>query len=204
MTIKTIDNKEKLKEVFDFLSRTFYEEAIIYNEHYNIMLERYAEMKEQFEKDNTLLLYIEEEKKIIGALTTKGMDLIGQNITLGVMAVARDKRGKGYAQMLIEEFERRCLNKGIKHINLGARFKACPLYLRLNYKPKLMVQVFDFATTKDIDKANTLGLEKEFEIQNDAYGFAFFKVDNVDEQYILHFKENVPNSESLFVFNKEL
>lgn len=51
MEIKVVETKEKLKEVFVFLSRLFFEDAKEYNEHYYTMCERFTEMSHQFEKD---------------------------------------------------------------------------------------------------------------------------------------------------------
>lgn len=51
MEIKAVETKEKLKEVFVFLSRLFFEDAKEYNEHYYTMSERFTEMSHQFEKD---------------------------------------------------------------------------------------------------------------------------------------------------------
>ena len=132
------------------------------------------------------------------------MDESKQKITLGVMAVAKKCRRKGYATALVKEFEKRCIEKGIRYIDLGARFRAYPLYISLNYKPLLMVQVFDFAIIEDIKKVNVFNLEKDFEWQGDTYGFIFFKVDEVKEEYIKHFEKNVANSQAQYIFKKDL
>ncbi len=204
MEIKTIESEAKLKEVFNFMSKLFYDEAKEYNEHYFTMSERFSEMSEQFKKDNALLLYMEENGEVIAALTSKNMNLEKQKITLGVMAVSKDHRRKGYGKALVLELEKRCLEKGIKHIDLGARYRACPLYISLGYKPLLMVQIFDFATIYDVKNANTLNLKPGFEWQGDAYGFVFFEVDEVKEEYIKHFENNVNNSQVQYIFEKDL
>lgn len=202
--IKSVETEEKLKEIFDFLSKTFYDEAIEYNEHYFTMSERYAEMKEQYNKDKELIIYVEEDGKIVGALTSKGMDLESKKITLGVMAIAKSHRRKGYAKALTQKFEELCFGKDITHISLGARFRACPLYINLGYKPKLMVQVFDFAKVEDVKKANIYNLKEGFQYQGDAYGFIFFDIDVVDEEKIKHFESNVPTAHAQYVFEKDL
>jgi DNA-binding transcriptional regulator YiaG len=75
INIKTVKTEEKLKEIFNFLAKTFYDEAIAYNEHYFTMSERYTEMKEQYNQCKEMILYIEEDKKIVGALTSKKMKI---------------------------------------------------------------------------------------------------------------------------------
>lgn len=202
--IKVVETEQKLKEIFCFLSKTFYDESIEFNERYFTMSERYIEMKEQYNKDNELIFYIEEDGKILGALTSKDMNLDLKKITLGVMAIAKTHRRKGYAKALIEKFEEECLKKDIVHISLGARFRACPLYINLGYKAKLMVQVFDFAKVEDIKKVNINNLKEEFEYQNDTYGFIFFDIDAVDEEKIKHFENNVPTAHAQYIFEKDL
>ncbi len=204
INIKTVKNKKELKKVFDFLSMTFYDDAKKNNEHYFTMSERLMEMEKQLEVDNELLMYIEEDKKIIAAITGKGMDTEKKKITLGVIAIDPNYRKKGYAKALINEFEERCKNKGIKHIDLGARFRACPLYIKLGYKPSLMIQVFDFANIDDVKKANKFNLKEGFSWQSDAYGFIFFEIDEIKEEYIDWFEQNVKTAHAQYIFEKDL
>lgn len=204
INIKTVKNKKELKKVFEFLSMTFYDDAKKNNEHYFTMSERLIEMEKQLEVDNELLMYIEEDKKIIAAITGKGMDTEKKKITLGVIAIDPNYRKKGYAKAMINEFEKRCKDKGIKHIDLGARFRACPLYIKLGYKPSLMIQVFDFANIDDVKKANKFNLKEGFSWQSDAYGFIFFEIDEIKEEYIDWFEQNVKTAHAQYIFEKDL
>lgn len=204
MKIKVVETKEKLKEVFVFLSRLFFEDAKEYNEHYYTMSERFTEMSHQFEKDNELLLYIEENRKIVAAITAKNMDTEKKKITLGIIGVSKEYRRKGYAKILIKEFENTCKKKNIIHIDLGARFRACPLYIKMGYKPSLMIQVFDFATIQDIRKVNTFNLKEKSSWQGDIYGFIFYNIPKVDEKYIEVFEKNVSTAHAQFIFEKDL
>lgn len=202
--IKTVQNEKELKKVFDFLSNLFYDDAIEYNEHYHSMGERFSEMKEQLQKDKEFLLYIEENNEIIAAVSGKKLDIKERTITLGVMGVSKKHRRKGYAKLLVNEFEKRCIEKGIKHITLGARFRACPLYISMDYKPSLMIQVFDFATIEDIKKENKFNLEVTDEMQGETYGFIFFKVEEMREEYIKYFEKKVKTAHAQYIFNKNL
>ena len=204
INIKTVKNKQELKKVFDFLSMTFYDDAKKNKEHYFTMSERLMEMEKQLEVDNELLMYIEKDKKIIAAITGKGMDTEKKKITLGVIAIDPNYRKKGYAKAMINEFEKRCKDKGIKHIDLGARFRACPLYIKLGYKPSLMIQVFDFANIDDVKKANKFNLKEGFSWQSDAYGFVFFEIDEIKEEYIDWFEQNVKTAHAQYIFEKDL
>lgn len=204
MEIKTISDLTKLKNVFYFISKTFYEDALKYNEHYFTMSERFLEMEEQLKNDNELLLYIEEKGEIIAALTSKKINKEKKKITLGIIAVKTEYRRNGLAKELIIEFEKRCKNKGIYHIDLGSRYRACPLYTSLGYKPSLMIQVFDFSTIDDIKKENIFGLEIEDEFQDITYGFIIFKVDRVINEYINHFEKNVKNCFTQYIFKKDI
>ena len=107
ISVRTIESEVKLKEAFNFMSKIFYDEAIEFNEKYYTMSERFNEMSEQFKKDKYLLLYVEEDNEIAASLTSKNMDESKQKITLGVMAVAKKCRRKGYATTLVKEFEKR-------------------------------------------------------------------------------------------------
>ena len=202
--IKTIKTIEELKELFNFLSETLYNDAQENNEHYYNMGDRYEEMKEQFNLDKEFLMYIKKDDKIIAGITAKGMNLTDKKITIGVLAVAKDERKKGLARKLIEEFETRCQNKGIKHIDLGARFRACKLYEKLGYKSSLMVQVFDFATIEDVKKANVYKFEENSSWQGETYGFIFFKTPDIKKEYVDCFENKVKTAHAQFIFEKDL
>lgn len=204
MEIKNVETKEKLREVFNFLTKLFYEEAVQNNEHYYTMSERYIEMSDQFEKDKQLLLYMEEEGKIIAALTSKKMDKENKNITLGVMGVDKEFRGKGIAKLLVKEMEKRCKDKDILHLDFGARIRACPVYAKLGYKPSLMVQVFDFVNIEEVKKANIFNLKEKSSWQSDTYGFVIFEVPGIDLKYVNEFESKVPTAYAQFIFEKDL
>lgn len=204
VSIQTIQNQNQLKALFQFFARTFYEDANNHHEHYFTMGDRYEEMRKQFCMDPDLLMYIEEDGKIIAGLTGKGMDLEHKKITLSVLAVDSNYRRKGYAKELINEFEKRCIKKGIKHLDLGARFRACPIYLSLGYQPSLMVQVFDFVSIDDVRKENQFHLKEKSSWQSDVYGFIFFEVDEVKESYIQWFEQHVKTAHAQYIFEKDL
>lgn len=204
MEIKVIKTLDELNKVFKFLSKVFYNDAKEYNEHYYTMQERYDEMNTQFKNDNELLIYIEEGNNIVAALTSKNMDLERKKISMGVLGVKKEYRRRGYAKDLVIEFERKCKNKGITNIELGARFRACPLYLSLGYKPKLMVQIFDFETIEDIRKNNIFNLKESSSYQSDAFGFVFYEIDEVNEKYIKCFEDKLCTAHVQYVFDKYL
>lgn len=202
--IKTVNTLEELKRVFNFISKTFYEDSIEYNEHYYIMSERYVEMKKQFEIDNDLLMYIEKNENIIAAITGKGMKKEEEKITLGVVAVSKEERKKGLGKKLILEFEKRCSEKNLKHIDLGSRFRVCSIYEKLGYKPSLMIQVFDFVTIEDIRIKNKFKLEEKCSWQGENYGFIIYKVNDIKKEYIEYFESSVKTAHVQFLFDKEL
>ena len=202
--IKVVKNQQELKSLFNFFASTFYDDAIEFNEHYYTMGERYEEMLKQFEIDNNFIFYIEENDKIIGGITAKNMDLESKKITLSIIAISKNYRRKGYAKKLVEHFEKLCTEKGIKNIELGARFRACSLYEKLNYKPSLMVQVFDFSTIDDVKNSNSLNLKIKSEWQGGTYGFILFEVNKVSEKYIKMFESNVKTAHAQYIFEKEL
>ena len=158
--IKIVNNVDELNQVFNFLSQTIYDDSIHHKEKYYPMSSRLEEIKKQLKIDKDFLMYIEENNHIVAAITGKNMDLTKKKITLGILAVSPSKRNLGYGTLLIKEFEKTSLKKGITHIDLGSRYRASSLYEHLNYKYSLMVQIFDFAKIEDIRKANKYNLEE--------------------------------------------
>lgn len=204
MKIKTVENEIDLKRLFNFFSKTFYIEATNNNEHYYNMSDRYKEMQEQYTIDRDMLMYIEVNDNIIAGIVGKNMNTLNKSITMGILAVTMSERGKGFAKLLIEEFENRCIKKGISHIKLCSRFRAALLYKKLNYNFTLMVQVFDFTTTKDIRKNNKYNFKEKDCYQGDTYGFIIYYVDDVREEYINYFEDNIDTAHAQYLFEKDL
>src|SRR5574344_63457 len=107
--IYTIENEKELKELFNFLSRTFYDDSVEYKEHYFTMSERYDEIKKQYLVNKKFLMYIKEDNEIIAGITGKNMNVDKQSITLSMLAVDKKYRRKGLASKLVLEFEKKCL-----------------------------------------------------------------------------------------------
>lgn len=202
--IKTVETKDEVKELFNFFSKTFYKDAIEHNEHYYEMSERFKEMNNQYELDKDFLMYIKNGDSIIAGIAGKKMNIHDGKITMGILAVDEDYRNKGIAKSLIVEFENRCKKKNIKHIDLGARFRATPLYLKLGYKYSLMIQVFDFTTIDEVRNKNKYNFEETFSYQNEIYGFIFYKVDDIKEEYIKYFESSIPTAHAQYIFEKDL
>jgi len=199
--ICTIKTKKELKELFNFISRIFYEDSIEYNEHYFTMSERYEEMLKQYNIDKDMLMYIISNDKIIAGITGKNMS--DGKITISMLAVDKEYRRKGLAKELVNEFENRCLEKNIHHIDLGARYRACPLYDKLGYKYYLMIQVFDFITIKDVRRLNNDRFKEISSWQGDTYGFISYKVDKISKEYLDYFK-SIPTSYVQYIFEKDI
>ena len=55
------------------------------------MSERYEEMKLQFKNDKNFLMYIEDGNQIVVGLTGKNLDFENKKITIGVLAVKKER-----------------------------------------------------------------------------------------------------------------
>ena len=91
MKIKCVDSKEKFKEYFDFFSKVFYEDAVEYNEHYYPMYNAYSKLFEQYEKDASLLLYIEEDDEIVATLGVKDVKENEATINMPIGRSTKDR-----------------------------------------------------------------------------------------------------------------
>ena len=80
--IQTIETKEELKELFNFLAETFYKDAKKHKEHYFTMSERFEEMSKQFDTDKSFLMYIKDGKRIVAGITGKNSNPKDGKITL--------------------------------------------------------------------------------------------------------------------------
>ena len=200
MEIKTISNKKELSDLYNFFVQVFKEDAKENNEKFYDMSNRYKEMEEQFDTDKDMIMYIEKDNHIIAGITGKNMQK--DSITLSIIAVVKEERNKKLGKELILEFEKRCKEKNIKSIDLGSRFRACPLYKKLNYSYALMVQVND-SNIDGIRNNNKYNLKEISSYQSNSYGYIIYKVDDIKEEYIKCF-EKIKASYTQYIFKKEL
>lgn len=202
--LKYVESEEKLKEVFSFFSNIFYTESKKYHEHYYPMGDRYYEMCEMLKKNNRLLVYAEANGKVIGCAIGKNLDLLNKKVTLSVLAVNQNYRNLKVATKLVQEFENICRNIGLQSISLGARWRACGFYEKLNYKPSFMVQVYDFVKIKEIRKNNLYEFKELESYQGETYGFIRYEVSSITEDYIKYFENKIPTAMVQYIFTKEL
>lgn len=200
MKIKTISNKKELNDLYNFFVQVFKEDAKEHNEKFYDMTDRYKEMKEQFDTDKDMIMYIEKDNYIIAGITGKNMTK--DKITMGIISVSKEERNKELGKKLILEFEKRCKEKGIKNIDLGSRFRACSLYKKLNYSYNLMVQINDF-NINEIRNNNKYSLKEISSYQSNSYVYIIYEVDDIKEEYIKCF-EKIKNSYTQYIFKKEL
>ena len=78
--IKIVNNDEELNQVFNFLSKTIYDDSILHKEKYYLMSSRLEEIKKQLKIDKDFLMYIEKKNHIVAAITGKNMDLTKKKI----------------------------------------------------------------------------------------------------------------------------
>jgi ribosomal protein S18 acetylase RimI-like enzyme len=202
MEIKSIKSLKKLKEYYNFVTRVFYDDAVQYKEHYYPMYNFHDKLMEQYEKDKSLILYLEDKGEMVGTICIK--DMKDDECTIDAVAVRKDYRKKGYATILIKEMESRLKKKKIKKISLGARLRASKLYLDNGYTPQLLIQVNDFANTDMIKKANVYDFKILNEYQNDVCGAVFFEVKDIKKSVISHFEKEVPTAHAMYIFTKEI
>ncbi len=202
MDILHVKTEEELMSFYYFISRVFYEDSVEHNEHYHPMYNQYNKLVEQYNLDKELILYIEEDQQIIGGIAIK--DVKGKEATGSVLAVSKENRGKGLSIKLLLEVEKRLIARGIETINLGARIRACAVYLKAGYKPMLLVQVSDFAQIDLIKKNNIFNFEIINEYQTPTNGAVFFNVDTVEKSVVDHFEKTVPTANASYIFTKKL
>ena len=67
-----------------------------------------------------------------------------------------------------------------------------------------MIQVFDFVTIDEIKKHNKYNFKEVFSWQGDCYGFIFYKIDEIKEEYLAWFEQNIKTAHAQFIFEKDL
>ncbi|MDR0287960.1 MAG: GNAT family N-acetyltransferase [Clostridiales bacterium] len=92
----------------------------------------------RMQKHAGLMLYAELNGAVIGIVFGRVED--NGFMTVGPVATGLRYRGKGIAQKLMAELEKRAVEKGITGITLGAAEAAEGFYVRLGYTGSLLVQ----------------------------------------------------------------
>ncbi len=201
MDIKTIKTKEDLKNLFDFFVDVFKLDAEEYNEKFYDMTERYKTMEKQFDADNEFIMYIKDNDKIIAGIT--GSNMNNDKITLSILGVDKKYRNNGLAKKLILEFEKRCKEKGVCNIDLGARKRAVKLYSDLGYSYSLLVQV----TNDKIDEIrfnNKYNLKEKRSYKSNSYSYVIYDVNDIDNKYIDNFINKIDGCFAQYMFEKRL
>lgn len=202
MKIDNVKTKKELIPYYHFASKIFFEDAKQNSEHYYPMFNNYNKLLEQFSIDKSLILYAKEDNKMIGVIAAK--DVNEGKATIQILAIDKKYRRKGYALELIKELEKRLKKHNVKHLSLGARFRACNTYIKAGFLPTLMIQVSDFSNISLVKKANIFKFPILNEYQTPTNGAVFFEVKIIDKEVIEHFENKVPTAYASYIFTKEL
>lgn len=93
---------------------------------------QFSDLDRRFVEDRSLMLVVEYEGAIVGgALAFRRNDVV----TLRIIALVADHRGRGLGRQLVERIERAATNLGGREIALGAD-EAVGFYHRLGYRGK--------------------------------------------------------------------
>ncbi len=200
--LKKVQQLDELISLLRFADHCFYHSSI--NEPYFPVSNNFNEFKEQLNTDNDFLLYLEHNNEPVGLLFGKQLDMENKTITLGILVIKNGYRNKKYGTYLINEFEKRCLEKGVKTINLCSRYKATGFYLKNNYKPHLFVQIYSPFTIDNIKEANINNYPIAFEKQEEFNGQVAFIINSIDKKDVEWFVRNAPTCNVQFFFRKKL
>ncbi len=130
--------------------------------------------------------------------------ILNKKVTLSILAVNLNYRNLKLDTKLVKEFENICRNIGLQSISLGARWRTCGFYEKLNYKPSLLVQVYDFVRVEEIRKNNLCGFKELKSYQGETYGFIMYEVTFIMGDYIKYFENKIPTAMVQYIFTKKL
>ncbi len=197
--IQHCKNLNDLECLFDFMSKhlNFDIKNCIYVQN------RKEELNLQFSRDHSLLIFVKnEDGDIVAGLSMKHID--NDEVTLGMLAVETAYRQQGIGRKAIKYVEKLCNQKGYKLISLGARTDSANFYLRMDYKPMLMVEVFENRTIRDIDKFIRINYKLKCLSMESSNKKAFYSISNIDEQMIDDLCNTFTEAEVQFVFTKSI
>ena len=98
--IKIVNNDEELNQVFNFLSKTIYDDTILHKEKYYPMSERLEEIKSQLKIDKDFLMYIEENNHIVAATMYERSAIVLERYLDKLFGFNKEKNNSWYSSCI--------------------------------------------------------------------------------------------------------
>lgn len=126
--IRPVASLQELAQAFDLLGAQL-PQPITHHDR------RFAELARRFPADRTLMLVVEDQDRIVGgALAFRtGPAAPACGVTLRLVALTPEHRGRGLGRRLLEEVETAAKRLGALEIGLGASGTERGFYLHLGY-----------------------------------------------------------------------
>ncbi|GAA2759333.1 GNAT family N-acetyltransferase [Actinopolymorpha rutila] len=128
--IRSVESEQELVGAFDVLGAQF-PKPFTHEDR------RFADLARRFPQDASMMLVVEDGGRLVGgALAFRGGEAgPGCDVTLRIIALVPEHRGRGIGRRLVERVEQEATRLGVRGIGLGAD-EAVGFYQHLGYRGK--------------------------------------------------------------------
>jgi GNAT superfamily N-acetyltransferase len=154
-TIRPVGSEQELVRAFDVLGAQF-QKPLRHEDR------QFVDLARRFPEDSALMLVVEDDGQLVGgALAFRGGEAgPGCDVTLRIIALLPEHRGRGLGRRLVERIEREATRLGVRGIGLGAD-EAVGFYQNLSYRGKSgMYKALPLSSTYDDPHARRRALEE--------------------------------------------
>lgn len=160
----------------------------------------YAYYQEHFIKTPSLLIFAENDGRVIGCILGS---IERDHVLVGPTAVAENARGYGVGAAMMERMEQEARNLKQTTLILGSRQEAEGFYLRCGFKPNLFIQLSESGKLAELKQQNQ-GYPVIWEMEVPSDTRLMLATPRVDRELQEEYERNFPGCGTQYVFIKEI
>lgn len=201
---KKIDKVEIVKEIFANLSDTVRLDLINGNPEFPELRDIYDIMLDNIEAKSNLQFYAELYKELMGFVIASESPIYADCVVVNVLCVIKRYRKNGFANQMLNQIEKIARKDKAKKIVITYSKAGKNLFLNNGYKLYLEISF----PISEIDDATSLlkniSSEQLESTTIDGQTHLLLSVDSVRPTLINRLKEQIPNLNAKYIFEKEL
>ena len=202
--IKKIKNLNDVKEIFSFISFTFFQDSIKCGEDFIPLHELYEIMVDNLAHNKEFQFYGTYNKKVVGALVASPLPYDPTCLLVNVLFVNGASRQNGYAKKLLAEIEIVAKKYGFKKIRAIYTDNSNSFFTKNKYDLYLELAIPETLSAEEVILLNDLNLKRTNLLKYNDINFVQYTIETPDARIKNFIHRNSPLVKAIFYLEKIL
>jgi N-acetylglutamate synthase-like GNAT family acetyltransferase len=204
LKIKKIKNLNKTKEIFNFISSSFFRDSVKFGDEFIPLHELYDVMLDNLTNNRDFQFYGVYEKTTIATVVASILPYDPACLLINVLFVNGTSRERGFAKRLLQEIEMIAKQKGFERIRAVYTDSSSAFFKKYGYDLSLELAIPETHPIEEVIKINNLNLVATSILRYHDINFVQYDISEPDIRIKNYIHRNTPLVKAVFFLEKEI